>query len=54
MIIVSSCLAGVEVRYYGTHSLNDKIRKLVEENKGLLYAQNYLVVFQLHESLLKL
>ncbi|WP_144554534.1 DUF523 domain-containing protein [Bacillus sp. X1(2014)] len=35
MILVSSCLAGLEVRYNGTHSLNIKIRKLVEENKAI-------------------
>lgn len=35
MILVSSCLAGLEVRYNGTHSLNSKIRKLVEENKAI-------------------
>ncbi|PGV60407.1 hypothetical protein COD94_19905 [Bacillus cereus] len=35
MILVSSCLAGLEVRYNGTHSLDNKIRKLVEENKAV-------------------
>ena len=35
MILVSSCLAGLEVRYNGTHSLNNMIRKLVEENKAI-------------------
>jgi uncharacterized protein YbbK (DUF523 family) len=35
MIIVSSCLAGLEVRYNGTHSLNRKINKLVEESKAV-------------------
>jgi uncharacterized protein YbbK (DUF523 family) len=35
MILVSSCLAGLEVRYNGTHSLNNKIRKLVEEKKAV-------------------
>jgi len=34
MILVSSCLAGLAVRYNGTHSLNNKISKLVEENKA--------------------
>ncbi|WP_202080438.1 DUF523 domain-containing protein [Caldalkalibacillus salinus] len=33
MILVSSCLAGQEVRYNGTHSLNEKISKRVDENK---------------------
>ncbi|MEH7117656.1 DUF523 domain-containing protein [Neobacillus vireti] len=34
MILVSSCLAGLQVRYNSTHSLDDRIRKLVEENKA--------------------
>lgn len=35
MILVSSCLAGLEVRYDGQHSLNKKVRKLVEENNAV-------------------
>ncbi len=35
MILVSSCLAGLKVRYNGTHSLEVKIGQLVEENKAL-------------------
>ncbi len=35
MILVSSCLAGLEVRYNGTHCLNNKIMKLIEENKAI-------------------
>ncbi|NQD68434.1 DUF523 domain-containing protein [Bacillus haikouensis] len=35
MIVVSSCLAGLEVRYNGTHRLDNKIRKLMEENKAI-------------------
>ncbi|MFC7785372.1 MULTISPECIES: DUF523 domain-containing protein [unclassified Rossellomorea] len=35
MILVSSCLAGLEVRYNGTHSLNHKISKLIEEKKAI-------------------
>jgi uncharacterized protein YbbK (DUF523 family) len=35
MILVSSCLAGLDVRYNGTNCLNDKISKLVEENKAI-------------------
>lgn len=34
MILVSSCLAGLKVRYNGTHSLDNRINKLVEENKA--------------------
>jgi uncharacterized protein YbbK (DUF523 family) len=35
MILVSSCLAGLEVRYNGKHSLDNRIRKLLEENKAI-------------------
>lgn len=35
MIIVSSCLAGMKVRYNGTDSLDETIRKLVEEKKAV-------------------
>lgn len=35
MIIVSSCLAGMKVRYNGTDSLDETIRKLVDENKAV-------------------
>ncbi|MEB2279533.1 DUF523 domain-containing protein [Lysinibacillus xylanilyticus] len=35
MILVSSCLAGLKVRYNGTHSLDNKIRKLIEDNKAI-------------------
>ncbi|UYZ22562.1 DUF523 domain-containing protein [Mesobacillus jeotgali] len=35
MILVSSCLAGLEVRYNATHSLNHKIRQLVDEKKAM-------------------
>ncbi|RFU71718.1 DUF523 domain-containing protein [Peribacillus saganii] len=34
MILVSSCLAGLEVRYNGTHCLNQKIRQMLDENKA--------------------
>lgn len=35
MILVSSCLAGLKVRYNGTHCLNHAISKLVAENKAV-------------------
>lgn len=35
MILVSSCLAGLEVRYNGTHSLDDRILELMRENKAI-------------------
>lgn len=42
MILVSSCLAGLEVRYNGTHCLNHHIRKLVEENKAMMICPELL------------
>lgn len=35
MILVSSCLAGLEVRYNGTHCLNNKIRLMIDQKKAL-------------------
>lgn len=35
MILVSSCLAGLDVRYDGTDCLYDKIEKLVKEKKAV-------------------
>ncbi|MES9736934.1 DUF523 domain-containing protein [Peribacillus frigoritolerans] len=35
MILVSSCLAGLEVRYNGTHSLDDRIMALMREKKAV-------------------
>ncbi|MDQ0881866.1 uncharacterized protein YbbK (DUF523 family) [Peribacillus sp. V2I11] len=35
MILVSSCLAGLEVRYNGTHSLDDGIKELMREKKAI-------------------
>lgn len=35
MILVSSCLAGLEVRYNGSHRLDRRILKLIEENKAI-------------------
>lgn len=35
MILVSSCLAGLDVRYNGTNCLKEEISKLVEEKKAL-------------------
>jgi uncharacterized protein YbbK (DUF523 family) len=35
LILVSSCLAGIECRYDGTHCLKEKIRCLVEEKKAV-------------------
>lgn len=35
MIMVSSCLAGLKVRYNGTDSLNDVIQQMVAQNKAV-------------------
>jgi uncharacterized protein YbbK (DUF523 family) len=35
MILVSSCLAGLEVRYNGTHCLNKEILQMFDENKAV-------------------
>ncbi|KKI90430.1 hypothetical protein WQ54_20975 [Bacillus sp. SA1-12] len=35
MIVISSCLAGLKVRYNGTHSLEQEISKLINENKAI-------------------
>ena len=35
MILVSSCLAGFQVRYNGSHSLHSTIREMVEKNEAV-------------------
>ena len=35
MILVSACLAGFDVRYDGSHNMNEKIRELFAENKAI-------------------
>ena len=35
MILISACLAGLNVRYNGTNSLDEKIQKLLLENKAV-------------------
>jgi len=35
MILISSCLAGLKVRYNGTDSLDERIQRLVLENKAV-------------------
>lgn len=35
MILVSSCLAGMKVRYNGTDCLNETIQKLLDEHKAV-------------------
>ncbi|MFT0802804.1 DUF523 domain-containing protein [Bacillus swezeyi] len=46
MILVSSCLAGVECRYNGTHSYVEKINRLVEDNKAMIVCPELLGGFQ--------
>lgn len=46
MILVSSCLAGIECRYDGKHSYVEKINKLVEENKAMIVCPELLGGFQ--------
>ncbi|MDR4947368.1 DUF523 domain-containing protein [Neobacillus cucumis] len=35
MILVSSCLVGLEVRYNGTHCLNEKIQEMIEKKQAV-------------------
>ncbi|MFC4403887.1 DUF523 domain-containing protein [Gracilibacillus xinjiangensis] len=35
MILVSACLAGLEVRYDGSHKLDNRIKQLVEQGKAI-------------------
>ena len=42
MIAVSSCLAGIECRYNGSHSLVGKIKGLVEQDRALLICPELL------------
>lgn len=35
MILVSSCLAGLKVRYNGTHCLHDKIQQMIKDGKAI-------------------
>lgn len=42
MIIVSSCLAGIECRYNGTHSLRKEIQQLLEQNKAVIVCPELL------------
>ncbi|AWB46487.1 DUF523 domain-containing protein [Paenibacillus sp. CAA11] len=42
MILVSSCLAGSEVRYNGTHSLDERIQTLVREKRAVMVCPELL------------
>jgi len=46
MILVSSCLAGVECRYNATHRLVDKIHELVEQGQAKMVCPELLGGFQ--------
>ncbi len=45
MILISSCLAGLVVRYNETHSLNLQLQKLIRENKALPVCPELLAGF---------
>lgn len=47
MILVSSCLAGLEVRYNGTHCLNNKIRQMINEKKAITVCPELLGGFSI-------
>lgn len=47
LILVSACLAGLEVRYNGTHCLDNKISKLLEENKAVTVCPELLGGFSI-------
>lgn len=42
MIIVSACLCGINTRYDGRSSLNEKVAKLLEEGKAILVCPEQL------------
>ncbi|MDA7028312.1 DUF523 domain-containing protein [Bacillus sp. CLL-7-23] len=46
MILVSSCLAGIECRYNGTHCNVEKLNKLIKENKAVTACPELLGGFQ--------
>ncbi len=46
MIIVSSCLAGMKVRYNGTNKLDERIQQLVIEKKAIMACPELLGGFQ--------
>lgn len=46
MIVVSSCLAGMKVRYNGTDSLDEKITELIENGRAVAVCPELLGGFQ--------
>lgn len=50
MILVSSCLAGLEVRYNGSHCFNEKISRLLEEKKAVTVCPELLGGFSIPRS----
>lgn len=46
MIIVSSCLAGMKVRYNGTDCLDETVQKLLDEKKAVAVCPELLGGFQ--------
>ncbi len=53
MILVSACLAGFDVRYDGSHNMNEKIRGLFAENKAIPICPEVLGGLSSEGSLLK-
>jgi len=47
LILVSSCLAGLKVRYNGTDSLDNRIQKLLSENKAITVCPELLGGFSI-------
>ena len=54
MILISACLAGLNVRYNGTNSLDEKIQKLVLENKAVTVCPELMGGFSTPANRLKL
>ncbi len=46
MIVVSSCLAGLQVRYNGSDSLNEKIKALIDKKEAVAVCPELLGGFQ--------
>lgn len=45
MIVVSACLAGLKVRYNGSHRLDQRIEELVEEERQSQFVLSCLAAF---------
>lgn len=54
MIVVSACLAGLKVRYNGSHRLDQRIEELVQEGKAVTVCPELLGGFSTPRPPLKL